>query len=140
MLTSVEKSVVVYDGECGFCRTQVERIRDMDRNHEFECVPFQTPGLEERFPQLANVDFNTGMRLIMPDGRTHVGADAIQQIAVRLPVWRRLAWLYHVPILHGLSQWAYAWVARHRMRLSGTCKSCACEVGQPEVTRQSVRR
>lgn len=124
----MSKAVVVYDGECGFCRSQVARIQRRDRDGLFEYVPRQAPGLTERFPRLAEGDFNTGMRLVMPDGAIHVGADGIYQVARRLPLWRLAAWLYRVPVLHAVLRWAYAWVAAHRQSLGRTCKDGACKV------------
>jgi predicted DCC family thiol-disulfide oxidoreductase YuxK len=95
----------------------VERIRALDSQGVLEYVPRDTAGLVERFPQLAAGDFNTGMRLITPDGTVYVGADSLYQVARRLRGWRRLAWLYRVPLLHALARAAYAWIARNRHRL-----------------------
>ena len=62
-------SVIVYDGECAFCQAQVKRIRRRDTRNLFEYLPRQTPGIEQRFPGLAEAEFNSGMRLIYPDGQ-----------------------------------------------------------------------
>lgn len=123
---SQPRCVVVYDGECPFCRKQIARIRRWDRAEQLEYVPRRSPGLEERFPKLAEGDFNTGMRFVAPDGLIHVGADAVYQIAARLPFWRRLAWLYRVPGLHRLARAAYAWIAAHRMSLGSSCEEGVC--------------
>ena len=120
------QSVVVYDGECAFCRRQISRIRRKDTHGKFALVPRQTPGIEDRFPQLAQSDFNTGMRLIAPDGRIFVGADAVYHIARDLPFWRRVAWLYRVPGIQKLARLAYAWVAARRYRLNKTCDDGEC--------------
>jgi len=128
---SNEKSVVVYDGECAFCRGQIARIRRWDRLGLFEYLPRQTPGITDRFPALAHQDFNTGMRLILPDQTIRVGADAVHEIARRLPRWRWLAWLYRIPGLHALARAAYAWVAAHRQSLGPRCDSEGCGVGKP---------
>lgn len=120
------QSVVVYDGECAFCLRQISRIRRKDTHGRFAFVSKQTPGIEDRFPQLAQSDFNTGMRLIAPDGRIFVGADAVYHIARDLPFLRRVAWLYRVPGLQKLARWAYAWVAARRYRLAKTCEDGEC--------------
>jgi predicted DCC family thiol-disulfide oxidoreductase YuxK len=83
--TGGSRPVVVYDGACAFCLRQVERIRRRDRAGVFEFVPRQTAGLEQRFPKLAEGDFNTGMRLVHRDGSVSVGADAVYEIARRPP-------------------------------------------------------
>ena len=70
------RSTLVFDGDCPFCSRWVARIWRMDRRGTFEFVARQTEGLTERFPRLVDGDFNTGMRLITPDGAIHVGADA----------------------------------------------------------------
>ena len=115
------EGVIVYDGECSFCRRQVARIRRRDVEGVFETIPRQTPGLTERFSQLLEGDFNTGMRLILPDGTVLVGAEAIYGIARRLGRWRWFAWLYRVPLLHGLCKWGYGWIAANRSKLRGEC-------------------
>ena len=128
------RGVVVYDGDCSFCRTQIERMREKDKSGCFEFVPRQTPGLDDRFPQLKEGDFDTGMRLIQPDGRVHVGADAVYEISRRLPLWRRVAWLYRVPGIHALARRAYAWIAAHRRSLGRTCDDGACRANSENVS------
>jgi predicted DCC family thiol-disulfide oxidoreductase YuxK len=115
------RSTLVYDGQCSFCRRWVARIARRDRSGTFEFVARQTDGLVERFPKLDEGDFNTGMRLITPDGAVHVGADAAYQIARRLRYWRWIAWLYHVPGIHSLTRTVYAWIAANRQSLGGDC-------------------
>ncbi len=124
--SNTPKSVLVYDGECGFCRRQIERIQRRDQQQGFEYLPRQTPGITDRFPALAEGDFNTGMRLIFPDGRIRVGADALYEVARRLRGWRWLAWLYRVPGLHRLARALYAWVAAHRYALGRRCHNGHC--------------
>ena len=130
MATGLPQSVVVYDGECRFCRQQITRIQGWDRQHRFEYLPRQTPGIEDRYPLLAQGDFNTGMRLIMPDGDIHVGADAVYHIALGLPRWRWIAWIYRVPLLHGLAKRLYAWIAARRQSLGKSCDDNTCEIGR----------
>lgn len=126
MSEAARRPVVVYDGECAFCRRQIARIRGYDRHDRFECVPRQTPGLTERYPALAGGDFDTGMRLIMPDGRIYVGADCVHQIARGLAVLRWFAWLYRVPGIHGLARGVYGWIAARRQSLGRRCEDEAC--------------
>ena len=115
------RPAIVFDGQCPFCIRQVARIQQRDLEGTFEYVPRQTQGLESRFPKLAEGDFNTGMRLVHVDGSVSVGADAVYQIARRLPGWRGWAWLYRVPGLRSLLRAIYGWIARNRYRLARTC-------------------
>lgn len=122
MASDKTQSVIVYDGSCSFCRRQVSRIQRWDKRGRFELLARQSAGIEDRFPRLAEAEFNTGMRLIEPDGRIFVGADAVYHIARALPFWRAFAWLYRVPGIHALARWAYAWVAARRLRLAEACE------------------
>ena len=121
------RSTIVFDGDCSFCRRWVGRIARRDRSGTFEFVTRQTEGLTERFPRLAEGDFNTGMRLITPDDAIHVGADAAYQIVRRLRYWRRIAWLYDVPGIHSLTRAVYAWIAANRESLGGDCYDETCK-------------
>jgi predicted DCC family thiol-disulfide oxidoreductase YuxK len=121
------RPVVVYDGDCAFCRAQVDKMQRRDDADRFEYLPRQREGIEDRFPQLRGGDFDKGMRLIEPGGDVHVGADAVYHIARRMPLWRRFAWLYRVPVIHALCRWGYALIARNRKRLARNCES-GCEI------------
>ncbi len=125
---SAARPVVVYDGHCPFCLRQVERMRRRDTAGVFEYVPRQAEGLEQRFPKLAEGDFNTGMRLVHTDASISMGADAVYHIARRLPGTKYLAWLYRVPGLNWVFRVGYAWVAEHRYKLAKKCEDGACDI------------
>ena len=134
--------LVVYDGACAFCGRSIDAIRLRDRNHCFAYLARQTPGIEKLYPQLAIGDFDQGMRVIEPDGTMHIGADAIYQIASRLPYFRRFSWLYHLPLARNLARRVYGWVAANRMNLSQYCTDDQCElssVGEKDNTNNVMR-
>jgi predicted DCC family thiol-disulfide oxidoreductase YuxK len=122
------RPIVVYDGDCSFCRSQVERMKRFDPTGRLEYLPRQTAGLEQRFPKLAHPDFNVGMRLIDSDASISVGADALYQIARRLNGVKYVAWLYRVPIMTQICRFGYARIAARRLRLAQTCQTDTCEV------------
>jgi predicted DCC family thiol-disulfide oxidoreductase YuxK len=123
-----EKPVVIYDGECRFCINQVERLKRMDSNSEFEYLPRQDPSADIRFPVLTTVDFNSGLRLIQPAGDVYAGADAFYHIARVLPSTRGLAWIYHVPGVKPIAKLVYAWIAANRKKFGQTCENGACKL------------
>lgn len=120
---------IVYDGECPFCVRQIERIRGWDRAGRFAYVPRQSEGLAERFPQLACEDFSSGLRAVRADGSVAVGAEAVYEIARRLPRWRWVAWVYRVPVVRGVCDRAYGWVAARRERSRAVCPPQGCASG-----------
>ena len=119
-------SIIVYDGDCAFCKAQIKRIRRRDTQNLFEYLPRQTPGIEQRFPGLAEAELNSGMRLIDPAGHIFVGADAVYQFARKLHPWRWFAWLYRLPGFHCLAKIAYARVASRRRSLGQACNDGKC--------------
>jgi predicted DCC family thiol-disulfide oxidoreductase YuxK len=114
------RGTVVFDGSCSFCQAQIQRFRRLTIPGEFEFLPKQAPGLEERFPALASDEFATGMRFVAVDGTVSVGADAVYQIARGMRGVLIVAWLYRVPGLRRVARVAYGWVARNRQRLGST--------------------
>jgi predicted DCC family thiol-disulfide oxidoreductase YuxK len=133
------RMVIVYDGNCAFCRRSILEIRRRDRDKRFLYMPRQTPGIEVQYPQATVGDFDTGLRLIDSSGDLYIGADAIHQIVSRLPVWRRLAWAYRVPLFRTFAKWAYARVAANRMQLSHYCTAHGVCIGDQRDTARSTR-
>lgn len=120
------RPTLVYDGDCAFCRAQIARIQRLDPGDSFAYMPSQAPDLLARFPMLAGSEMSSGLRFVSPEGAVRVGADAVYEIARRLPGWRWLAWLYRVPGLHALARGVYAWIAARRHALRGACPDDTC--------------
>ncbi len=114
------RGTVVFDGSCSFCQAQIQRFQRLTIPGEFEFLPRQTHGLEERFPALAAEESATGMRFVALDGSVSVGADAVHQIARGMRGVRLFAWAYGIPGVRPVAQAAYGWVARNRHRFGAS--------------------
>lgn len=126
------KSVVLYDGECGFCLRAVERLRRLDSRGRLEFVALQAADVPERFPGLDAAAMRARMHLVWPDGRAMAGADAYRAICALVPRLRPVAALWWLPGFPALARAVYAWVARNRDRLGGGgCGSPACRIHHP---------
>ncbi|MBI2061286.1 MAG: lipase maturation factor family protein [Nitrospirae bacterium] len=106
------KPLLVYDGDCGFCRHWIARWRHFTQDH-IEYAPYQQ--VAERFPNIPKCDFETSVRLIEPDGRTFGGAEAVFRALAHSPGkgWPLRAY-QGVPGVAAASEAVYAFVAAHR--------------------------
>lgn len=104
------RSVLLYDGECGFCRRQVERLRGRVGDAvRFE--PYQSAG------DVAGVspsDLARAVHFVDAEGRVSSGAEAIYSTLASGGSATRL-WMYRrVPGFAPLSELGYRFIARHR--------------------------
>ncbi len=107
-----EKPLVIFDGECGFCRKYVEswRARTGDR---MEYAPFQE--VAERFPEFSRVEFEGAVQFLDVDGQRYSGAEAVFRVMSYVPGKGWWLWLYcRVPGFAPISRLVYRWIARHR--------------------------
>lgn len=59
------------------------------------------------------------------NGRLTGGAEAINQV-MRYVWWAKpFTYLYHVPGIRQLQNWAYGWVAANRYKMPGATDACA---------------
>ena len=121
----LEKIALVFDDSCQFCQNQIKKIKSMDSLNQFEYVPRSEANLAARFPVLAEMNFDSGMRLIK-DNHVYVGADAIHQIAKRLPSTKSFAWLYELPVIKQICRLVYKWIAANRQKLASKCETGTC--------------
>jgi predicted DCC family thiol-disulfide oxidoreductase YuxK len=122
------RPTVIYDGDCAFCLQRIAEIKGWDKEQQLTFLPRQAQESEERFPQIAAIKLDDGILFIEDNGRVHVAADAMYQIYLHLPVWRRLAWLYQVPLIKQLCQVVYALIAANRKRLGRVCHNGSCKL------------
>ena len=107
------RPTLIYDGECGICQSAVRRLRVWDRHDQIDYVPFQDEARVARFgialPALA-----AAMHLILPDGRTFAGADAVPELGRLLPGKRWWAWGFAVPGVRQAARRVYRRIAERR--------------------------
>ncbi len=110
-------AVVLFDGDCGFCRLWVERWRAAT-GPAVAYEPYQSAAA--RFPQISRDECAKAVHLVEPDGRVRRGADAVFAALSRAGGLQR-AWssLYEAsPPFRRLSEAAYAFVASRRILFS----------------------
>ena len=74
--------------------------------------------------QLTAVDGMTQVWFVDENGRLSGGAEAVNE-AMKFIWWARpFTWLYPLPGIRQLEEWAYRWVAKNRYRLPGSTTSC----------------
>ena len=107
-----ERATLIYDGECGMCRSAVARVRQWDQIGRLVYVQLQDPAVGRfgiELPALA-----AAMHLILPDGRVYAGADAVPEILKLLPGKRWLAWGFVVPGVLPVARRVYRRIAERR--------------------------
>ncbi len=107
------RPTLIYDGECGFCRAAIERVRRWDRERRLATIPLQDGARVAAFG-IPLAALAAAMHLILPDGRVFAGADAAPELLRLLPGKGWLAWLWRLPGVPALARRVYARIAARR--------------------------
>ncbi|HUI41792.1 MAG TPA: lipase maturation factor family protein [Terriglobia bacterium] len=106
------RPLLLFDGDCGFCRFWVARWRAATRG-QVDFAPAQTEAA--RFPQITPEAWKRSVQLVTPDGAVYAGAEAVFRTLAYAPEQRwRLALYRHLPGARPVSEWGYRVVAAHR--------------------------
>jgi predicted DCC family thiol-disulfide oxidoreductase YuxK len=135
-----EADVVIWDGKCNFCRSQVARLRWFDRRSQLAYVSLHDPRVAERYPDLSYQQLMDQLWLVTHDGRRLGGADAGRYLSRKIFGLWWLAPLLHIPGSMPLWRWIYQKVAQRRYRLlGGACDADGtCHVHLPDSQLKSV--
>ena len=110
------RPLMVYDGECNFCRFWIARFRETTGDR----VAFRrSQQAARRFPEIPQNAFQNAVQFIEPDGSVESGADAIfraYEISKREP--RLLAAARATPGFEKIARAAYRFIAKHRTTFS----------------------
>jgi predicted DCC family thiol-disulfide oxidoreductase YuxK len=116
--TPPAKPVIVFDGDCNFCRRWISRWHDAT-GERVEYVPFQHPSVAERFPELSREQCEQSVQLIDTDGAIYSAAEAVFRTLAYAPRHRWPLWLYqHAPGVAPVTEFFYHSVAKHRTGFS----------------------
>ncbi len=106
------KLLLVYDGDCGFCKLWIARWREITAG-AVEYEPFQD--VAARFPEVPRSAFAQAVKLIAPDGRVWSGAEAVYRSLGEGGGRGAGRWSYeHLPGFAPVSDFAYRFIAGHR--------------------------
>lgn len=108
--------VVVFDGDCGFCRRCVLWLRART-GERVDYRPYQE--VHAQFPQVEPAAFARAVHLIDTDGRASSGATAVARVLRFAPGWGWAPLVHRfVPGAAWISERAYRIVADHRVGFS----------------------
>ena len=125
-----DADVVIYDGQCNFCRSQVRNLKRLDwGGRRLAFLSLHDPRVGERYPDLTMDQLMEQMYVVDQSGNRHAGADAVRYLSRRLPSLWVAAPILHLPGTAGLWRWLYCQVAKRRYKLAGkNCENDACSV------------
>ncbi len=110
--------LLIWDGECHFCRHWIERWKTLTGGK----VDYQTSQeIGSRYPEIPREQFGRSVVLIEPDGAVFTGAEAVcRSLSARNRCW---LWAYqHVPGIAAVSDFGYAIISRNRTTASGATR------------------
>ena len=119
--------VVIYDGECVFCRKSVKWLDAWVGKDQLAYLSLHDPYVAELCPELTHDQMMKQIYLISRDGgAAHGGAEAIRYLSTRSwKLWIAAPFL-HFPMSMPLWQWMYQQVAKRRYLIAGK-KNEACD-------------
>jgi predicted DCC family thiol-disulfide oxidoreductase YuxK len=110
------RPTLVYDGDCGFCRRTVARLKSWT-GEEVEYLAFQDALESGRFTEIPRAQFEESVQFIDQEGRVSSGAEAAARSLRGVARWP--LWIYQrAPGAAWVSEGVYRWVARNRGVLS----------------------
>ena len=111
MPTDVQRPVLVFDGDCSFCRIWIGYWHSLT-GERIEYVPYQSGA--GRFPQVPVPDFKKAVQFF--DGGQHYSAaQAVFHLLASGAGIRWPLWLYdHLPGLASITEVLYRFIAAHR--------------------------
>jgi predicted DCC family thiol-disulfide oxidoreductase YuxK len=110
------KPLLIFDGNCHFCRRWIERWREHTAG-AVEYAPSQE--VAERYPEIPAEAFDQSVQFIETDGTVCSGAEAVLRSLGHKRSRRWMIWCYeHVPGFAAITEVAYCLVARNRQTAS----------------------
>ena len=110
--TSPPRPLLVYDGDCDFCRFWVARWKS-STGDRLDYASSQE--VASRFPEIPAEEFRRAVVLVLPSGEAFSGADAVYRALALDPGRGHWRWLYErVPGARAVTDAVYRAMADHR--------------------------
>lgn len=106
-----DRPLVIYDGECAFCRRWTTRLQRWDLRRRLDYLPLQDPRAEEASgrPRTA---LETAAHAVLPSGDVLSGAAAFRAICPYLPGGGVPYAVLRAPGALSMAERVYHWISR----------------------------
>lgn len=109
--------LLIFDGECGFCRRWVRHMTTWFAKHPTP-IAWQQANLGEL--GLTSEQCNAAVQFVGADLKIWSGSDAAARVLIVAGMPFNIAGLIMLaPGIRSIAQWAYRWVANNRRRFKG---------------------
>jgi predicted DCC family thiol-disulfide oxidoreductase YuxK len=122
----MERHVVLYDADCGFCRWSLDKILHWDRGRQVRAVAIQGEEGDRLLAGMSEDERLASSHFVTPDGRLFSGGSAAGPLARLLSLSLPFAVLAET--FPRTTDHFYRWVARNRDWLGRRVGSHACAV------------
>ncbi len=129
----LDRPVLLYDGDCRFCRFVARAIEALDRRRRFGYLPFADELALDLLAPVPADEREQSIHLVFPDGDIASAGDALAQLSRVLPLGGLLtdAARDHRPV-RGAFRWGYGLVAARRGQLSSLVPDVRGPLRRPE--------
>lgn len=106
------KSILIFDGDCGFCRRWVRYAQALT-GATIDYEPYQK--VHFLYNHIPVSRFREAVHYVSETGQAYYGAEAVFKVLARVPGYKGWLWLYRrFPGFKFLSEWGYKLIARRR--------------------------
>jgi len=105
------RPLVVFDGDCGFCRFWIERWKSVSGGR-LDYAPYQE--VAGRFDEIPEAEFRRAVQLVLPSGEVFGAAHAVVRALAEIPGKGHWLTLYRVPGIRPIVELAYRLTAANR--------------------------
>ncbi|WP_299185868.1 thiol-disulfide oxidoreductase DCC family protein [uncultured Aquimarina sp.] len=123
METSLNKSIIIFDGECNLCNGVVGWLMQFAPEDLFHFTPFQSPQGQEYLKKYGYPTEQLDTVILIDENGSHTHSDGFLRIVSKIPKWKKVAALLaFVPRM--LRDGIYKLASRNRVKWFGQSQSC----------------
>lgn len=128
---SNQRFQLIYDGQCGFCRASLKRLKAIDVFHVIDEVDYhQVPDLKKIHPSLTKEMTEKKMYLLDQKSQLFSGFYAFRHLSLNLPILWLLIPVLYFPGMGIIGAFVYSLIAHNRKYLAfkKSCQNDSCSV------------
>lgn len=119
---------VFYDGDCPFCRREIDWLRRRNQKGAIRFTDIADPVFDPSSTGKTLEQLMARIHGRLPDGTLVEGVEVFRQLYTAAGLGG-LVGLSRWPMIRNLLDVGYSLFARNRLRLAGRCKAGTCKVG-----------